>query len=74
MELNLLPVCYDREIKDLTFLYKALYGMTDLNALNYVSFVPHGSFSFFSKHLVRDFSFWVEFVCKLTLVLLLCLI
>ena len=36
--------------------------------------VPRVGSFLFSKHLVRTFSFWVEFVCKLTLVLLLYLI
>jgi hypothetical protein len=40
--LNLLPLCYDREIKDLTFFYKSLYGQTDLNVFNFVKFVNHG--------------------------------
>ncbi len=37
--LRLLPLCYDREIRDLVFFYKALYGISDLNVHNYVSFV-----------------------------------
>ena len=41
MNLKLLPLCYDREIKDLTFFYQALHGMTGLDVHNYVSFVPH---------------------------------
>ena len=39
--LKLLPLCYDREIRDLVFFYKALYGTSDLNVHNYVSFVSH---------------------------------
>ena len=37
--LNLLPLSYDREIKDLTFFFKAMYGYYDLNIFYYVSFV-----------------------------------
>ena len=40
--LELLPLCYDREIRDLIFFYKALYGISDLNVHDYVSFVTHG--------------------------------
>ena len=40
--LNLLPLVYGREIKDLVFFYKALSGSTDLNIENLVSFVKHG--------------------------------
>ena len=39
--LKLLPLCYDREIRDLVFFYKALYGISDLNVHDYVSFVSH---------------------------------
>ena len=40
--LNLLPLSYDREIKDLTFFFKAyMYGYYDLNIYDYVSFVSH---------------------------------
>ena len=41
VDLNLLPLCYDREIKDLMLFYKALYGISDLNVHDYVSFVTH---------------------------------
>jgi hypothetical protein len=37
--LNLLPLCYDREIKDLVFFYKALFGHLNSNVYDYVSFV-----------------------------------
>ncbi|CAB4006426.1 Hypothetical predicted protein, partial [Paramuricea clavata] len=40
--LNLLPLSYDREMKDLTFFYKALFGFINVNLSNYVSFVSHG--------------------------------
>ena len=40
--LNLLPLVFDRELKDLVFFYKCLYGHTDLNIHNFVSFVTHG--------------------------------
>ena len=38
MTLNLLPLCYEREITDLVFFFKALYGSTDLDAKTFVSF------------------------------------
>ncbi len=41
LTLNLLPLSYDREIKDLTFFFKAMYGYYDLNIFDYVSFVSH---------------------------------
>ena len=34
--LNLLPLTYDREIKDLTFFFKLLNGFFDLNISNFV--------------------------------------
>ena len=37
--LNLL--CYDREIKDLTFFFKVVYGYYDLNVFDYVSVISH---------------------------------
>jgi hypothetical protein len=40
--LRLLPLTYDREVKDLVFFYKALYGLIDLNINDYVTFVSHG--------------------------------
>ena len=40
--LNMLPLCYDREIRDLMFFYKALHGFYDLNVEDFVSFVTHG--------------------------------
>jgi hypothetical protein len=50
--LGLLPLCYDREIKDLVFFFKALYGYINLNINDYVSFVDHGrSLVLSSKHL-----------------------
>ena len=36
--LNLLPLSYDREMKDLTFFYKALFGFINVNLSNYVSY------------------------------------
>ena len=41
LSLNLLPLAYGREIKDLTFFYKAMHGLYDLDVLNLVSFVSH---------------------------------
>ncbi len=37
--LNLLPLSFRREISDLMFLFKCMYGDYDLNLLNYVTFV-----------------------------------
>ena len=42
LKLNLLPLTYDREIKDLLFFYKALHGDTDLDVKNFVNFLSHG--------------------------------
>ena len=39
--LNLLPLSYDREMKDLTYFFKLLNGFYDLNIPNFVSFVSH---------------------------------
>ena len=41
LALNLLPLCYDREIKNLTFFFKAMYGHYDLNVFDYVSVLGH---------------------------------
>ena len=40
--LDLIPLSLDRELKDLVFYYKCLYCSTDLDVLNYVSFISHG--------------------------------
>jgi hypothetical protein len=40
--LDLLPLCYEREIKDLVFFFKALYGHIDLDVYSFVSFVNNG--------------------------------
>ena len=37
----LLPLSYDREMKDLTYFFKLLNGFYDLNISNFVSFVSH---------------------------------
>ena len=42
MTLKLLPLCYDREVKDLVFFYKAMHGHIKLDINNFVSFVTHG--------------------------------
>jgi hypothetical protein len=39
--INLLPLSCDREIKDLTFFFKAMYGCYNLNVCDYESFVSH---------------------------------
>ena len=41
LALNLLPLAFDREIKDLTFMFKTLHGFYDLDVFNFVSFVNH---------------------------------
>jgi hypothetical protein len=41
LALNLLPLAFDREIKDLTFMFKTLHGFYDLDAFDFVSFVNH---------------------------------
>jgi hypothetical protein len=41
MTLKLLPLTYDREIKDLVFFYKTLHGHIDLKMDSYVSFIEH---------------------------------
>ena len=41
LSLNLLPLVYDREIKDLTYFYKLLHGFSNLNVLDFESFVNH---------------------------------
>ena len=37
----MLPLAYDREIKDLVFFYKAIYGYIDIDVSNYVTFNNH---------------------------------
>ena len=41
LALKILPLCYDREIRDLCFFYKALHGLTDINVYNFVTFINH---------------------------------
>ena len=40
--LNILPLTFDREIKDLVYLYKALFGFLDVDVCHLVSFITHG--------------------------------
>ena len=42
IRLDLLPLVYDRELNGITFFYKFLYGQTDLNVYDFVSFVTRG--------------------------------
>ena len=42
IRLHMLPIVYDRELNDILFFSKCLYGQTDLNVHNFVSFVTHG--------------------------------
>ena len=41
IHLDLLPLTYDREIKDLVFLYKVLYGYIDID-ITFIKSVSHG--------------------------------
>ena len=41
LALNLLPLTFDRELKDLIFFYKCLNNLTDLNVKDFVSFACH---------------------------------
>ena len=41
IHLDLLPLTYDREVKDLVFLYKALYGYIDID-ISFIKSVSHG--------------------------------
>ena len=41
LALDMLPLAYDREIKDLVFFYKAIYGYIDIDVSNYVTFNNH---------------------------------
>ena len=38
LALDMLPLAYDREIKDLVFFYKAVYGHIDIDVSDYVTF------------------------------------
>ena len=38
---RLLSLTYDREIRDIVFLYNCIFGHTDLNIDRFVTFVPH---------------------------------
>ena len=42
LTLALLALTYDRERRDLVFLYNCIFGYTDLNIGRYVTFVSHG--------------------------------
>ena len=42
LELDMLPLVCDHEIKDLVFFYKAVNGHIDTNISNFVHFVNHG--------------------------------
>ena len=41
LALDMLPLAYDREIKDLVFFYKAVYGYIDIDVSDYVTFNNH---------------------------------
>ena len=42
LALRLLPLTYDRELRNLLFLYNCISGYTDLNIERYVTFTTHG--------------------------------
>jgi hypothetical protein len=42
LALDFLPLIFDREVKDLVYLYKALFGYVNVDVSNCVSFVSHG--------------------------------
>ena len=42
LKLDLLPLTFDREPKDLVLFYKCLHNIIDLNVLKFVSFIFHG--------------------------------
>jgi len=44
LTLDLLPLTYERELRDLVFLYNCIFGYTDLNIGRYVSFITHGRY------------------------------
>ena len=39
LTLDLLPLTYDRELRDLVFLYNCIFGYADLNIGRYVTFI-----------------------------------
>ena len=41
IQLDLLPLTYDHDVKDLVFLYKALYGYIDID-ISFIKSVSHG--------------------------------
>ena len=41
LTLDMLPLAYDREVKNLVFFYKAIYGYIDIDVSNYVTFNNH---------------------------------
>jgi hypothetical protein len=41
LALDLLPLTYDREVRDLVYFFKSLFNYIDINIDNYVSFVSH---------------------------------
>ena len=44
LTLDLLPLTYDRELRDLVFLYNCIFGYTDLNIGRYVTFITHSQY------------------------------
>ena len=42
LALNLLPLTFDRELKDIIFFHKCLNNLADLNVKDFVSFAYHG--------------------------------
>ena len=80
LALNLLPLTFERELKDIIFFYKCLNNLTDLNVKNFVSFACHGrtrlssSYSlaplcktstYHSSYFNRIVKLW-NYICKLS--------
>ena len=57
LALNLLPLTFERELKDIIFFYKCLNNLTDLNVKNFVSFACHGR-----TRLSSSYSLWHRYV------------
>jgi hypothetical protein len=41
LNINILPLAFNREIKDLTFIFKTLHSFYGLDVFDFVSFVNH---------------------------------
>ena len=61
LTLDLLPLTYDRELRDLVFLYNCIFGYTDLNIGRYVTFITHGRYRSKNPYLILKAAY-----CKTT--------